>query len=251
MTDVRLSEALIARIKARAGDPARRSDDASLAANSVPMEDLLAGLPPIEDPAMRAHVDRAQGMLSRVMGMLGGGGGGFAAIGPGLGFSGGVMSFGGKVEVKPAPPPCAEARIAAAEAVLGFALPPALRQVYVEVADGGFGPGDGLYGLDALLAKWRELTHEPVGPQGQEWPRNLLPIAGEDWDLICLDRAGGRLIFWDVDEMADFEHEQESGDEAWNRAVKPEADSLEAWLERWLGGRTQAEQILDPDRGNT
>jgi len=241
MSDARLSEPLIARLKARAGDPARRSDDASLAANSVPMEDLLAGLPPIEDPAMRAHVDRAQGMLSRVMGMLGGGAGGFAAIGPGVGFGGGVMSFGGKPEVGPAPPPHDETRIAAAEAALGFALPPVLRQLYAGVADGGFGPGDGLYGLDALLAKWRELTHEPVGPQGQEWPRNLLPIAGQDWNLTCLDRASGRLIFWDVEEMADFEDEEEPGDEAWNRAFKPEADSLEAWLERWLGGRNKGE----------
>ncbi|WP_416486331.1 hypothetical protein [Streptomyces sp. CL12] len=39
------------------------------------------------------------------------------------------------------PAPVGGARIAQAEARLGFALHPLLRRLYREVADGGFGPG--------------------------------------------------------------------------------------------------------------
>ncbi len=245
MGDGRLSAELLERVRARAADPGRRSDNASLAANSVPIETLFAGLPPIQDPAIQAHVDHAQNMLSRMMGMFGGAGGGptFAAIGPGVGFAGGMMSLGGPAEAPPLPAPCGEGWLGATEASLGFALPPALRQLYAEVADGGFGPGGGLYSLDALTAKWRELTAEPVGPQGQAWPRNLLPIAGERWDLTCLDRDSGRLVFWDVEELADDE-EDDPGDAAWKRSFQPEAESLDVWLGRWLDGPTEAERIF-------
>ncbi len=42
-------------------------------------------------------------------------------------------------------PPVSEAAMLAAEARLGFALPPLLRRIYREVADGGDGhPGHGL-----------------------------------------------------------------------------------------------------------
>ena len=110
MGDGRLSAEMLERIRTRAADPGRRSDAASLAANSVPIDTLLAGVPPIQDPAIQAHVDHAQNMLSRMMGMFGGAGGGpiFAAIGPGVGFGGGMMSLGGPAEVPTLPAPCGE-----------------------------------------------------------------------------------------------------------------------------------------------
>ena len=110
----------------------------------------------------------------------------------------GVVATGPSGAAGPAPAPAEEADVAAAEAALGFRLPPALRQYYLQVADGGVGPGNGVYGLAALVAEHGELTADPVGPQGQPWPEHLLPVQGEGWDIVALDRDTGRLVFWDL-----------------------------------------------------
>ena len=144
----------------------------------------------------------------------------------------GVMSLGGAVESRPAPPPASEDAIAAAEAELGFALPAALRRLYLEVADGGVGPGGGIFGLSELVAKHHEMTDEPVGPQGQAWPPALLPIQGDDWDLVCLDRESGRLVYWDLEELDD-DDELPPDNPTWAASFVPEADDLETWLGAW------------------
>ena len=41
-----------------------------------------------------------------------------------------------------------EQAVLAAEAVFGYSLPPILRTVYLTVANGGFGPGYGIMGVD-------------------------------------------------------------------------------------------------------
>jgi len=236
-----LPQELIARVKARCADPARRSGASSLAANSVSLESLLGNMPRNPDPQMQNHVEQLQGMLANAMSMFskiaGDRGPTFGVCGPGVGEDGAqIVSFGG-----PAAPaeirPCAEGDIAATEAELGFALPEPLRQLYAEIGDGNFGPGEGVYTLRRLVAKWREMTDEPTGPDGEEWPRALLPISGQDWDLVCLDRDSGRLIYFDCEELAEEEPD------SWEKAFKPEADSLAAWLEQWLGEATPAEQI--------
>ncbi len=43
-------------------------------------------------------------------------------------------------------PPAKEEQLAATEALLGFPLPPLLRNIYAEFANGGFGPGAGIRG---------------------------------------------------------------------------------------------------------
>ncbi len=45
-------------------------------------------------------------------------------------------------------PPVSESDLVRAEALLGFRLPPLLRQLYLHVGNGGYGPGYGLYPLD-------------------------------------------------------------------------------------------------------
>ena len=166
-----ISSEIVGRIKARADDPAVRSQASGMAMSSTNLGSLLN--------------------LKAVIGSL----------------------------------PCMEADLKRAEAGLGFKLPSSLRQVYQQVADGRFGPGDGLYGLDVLVAKYHEMTAEPVGPDEQMWPANLLPISGSAWSLTCIDRDNGRLIFWDAEELA--EHGR------WDASFKPEAESLEAWLSHW------------------
>jgi hypothetical protein len=45
-------------------------------------------------------------------------------------------------------PPVSEDNLIRAEARLGFGLPPLLRELYLRVGNGGFGPGYGFYPLD-------------------------------------------------------------------------------------------------------
>ena len=84
----------------------------------------------------------------------------------------------------PLPGPAAPEAIAAAEAALGVALPPALRRLYAEVADGGFGPGEGLLSLERVVTQWRELRTGGQMPVGREWPASLLPVVSMEpgWD---------------------------------------------------------------------
>src|SRR6266446_3071138 len=109
-------------------------------------------------------------------------------------------------------PPATEAQVQRTEALLGFLLPPLLRSLYRELANGGFGPGGGLRGAvegygtigsplpneyrwlgDETLVKYHlsehlvNLTHVPEQWQQRDhskelklpydvWPRQLFPI---------------------------------------------------------------------------
>ena len=243
---------LVTRLRERAQDPARTSDDAALAAQSTSFEDELAAqraelaaqpedvqrevndyLGSINSPlagmiqnAVTGDGGQMRGLLG-ALGRLTGGRQLFAMTGSG------VMSLGGPVQLSPAPPPASEPDVLTAERDLGFALPPALRQLYLQVADGGVGPGGGVFSLAELVAKHRELTREPVGPQGQDWPAELLPIQGEDWDLVSVDRETGRLVYWDLEELDD-DDELPPDQPTWSASFVSEADSLETWLNDWL-----------------
>ena len=243
----RLSDGLVGRLREKAGSPAERSDASNLEANSPSAEEALGAVPKSSDPAVREYLDGMNsplaGMVSNmvtgdgsqatgVLGLLGSllGGNQMFAMG-----AGGTVAMGPK-KASVAPPPCTEDALVAAEGELGFALPGDLRHFYAAVADGGVGPGNGLYSLRELLAKWREMTAEPVGPRGQKWPANLLPIHGDRWDLTCVDRDSGALVYFDAEEI-------EYG--GWKKAFKREADSLEAWLGQWAGGRSAHQTVQD------
>ena len=188
---------------------------------------------------MQNHVAQLQALLANALSMFGKGpdgqGPALAMCGPGVGgVGGGIVSLGEPAE-PPEVLPCSEGDVAAAELQLGFALPEPLRRLYLEIGNGGFGPGDGLYALGRLIAKYLEMTEQPAGPNAEEWPASLLPINGNGWDLVAIDRVTGRLAAFDAEEI-----EEERG--GWARAFRPEADSLADWLEQWLAAPTPAEQ---------
>ena len=230
MTEI--APSLIERIAARANDSRRRTAGASLVADAQPLDlgALIADFQQHGSPAAKSMLGGAVGGMQKLMGAFGTGA---VVMGPG-----GLGRLGGE----PAQPradaaPATEKAVAAAAERLGRPLPPELRQLY-SIADGGFGPGGGLFPLEELVRRYTELTTEPFGPAGQEWPANLLPLFDYDPQWLCIDLESGRIVCWDPEELDD-----EESAEDWARTFIPEADSLGALMERWLAEPTAAERM--------
>jgi SMI1 / KNR4 family (SUKH-1) len=134
------------------------------------------------------------------------------------------------------PGPADPAAIAVVEARLGVTLPPAVRRIYGEVADGGFGPGEGLLPLDAVVDVFERLRAPDAMPRGRAWPAGLVPLVSMDPGWDCVDAATGRVIAWDPEELT-----ERSSETAFARAFRELFPSVEAWLSDWVGSKTQAE----------
>lgn len=134
-------------------------------------------------------------------------------------------------------PLATEADLAAVEGATGVTFPLDLRRLYLEVADGGFGPAPGLHPLRAVRDTYLDLTSTPPGRRGQAWPPALIPITTNNPGHHCVDAPSGAVIFWDEEELADG-----PSDRVWRRSFKPEAADLGAWLEAWVGSPSPEEQ---------
>ena len=119
--------------------------------------------------------------------------------------------------------------VAAAERALGMPLPPLLRRLYTEVADGGFGPGTGLLSVEALVRETRALRRGDVLPRNRTWPPALVPLLDRDPGWLCVDAGSGAIVEWDPEDL-----EERTGEERFRRSFTEIAPSLEAWLEKWL-----------------
>jgi len=223
---------LLKRIADRANDPMRRTAMSGVEANARPLDvDALTA-------DLRKHAaPQAQGLLGalgRMQSLFGDGMPGFAMMGPG-----GPVSVGMPTGPQSLAPPPGEAELARAEAAIGRPLPAEVRQLYA-IGDGGFGPGEGLLPLAKLVERYCDLTLEPYGPLGQDWPKNLLPLFDENPLLSCIDLDSGEMVAWDPEEIED-----EDSDEDWQKSFKLEHPSLAALMSQWLGERTVEEQVQD------
>jgi hypothetical protein len=224
-----ISDEQLERIAARAFDVQRRTHSSGVQANAQPLD-----LGRLADDLKRHGAPGAGGLLGafgKVAGMLGSIGGA-VAMGPD-----GPVRFAGDAPSPALAAPPGDARLASAEAEIGRPLPEELRRLYA-IADGGFGPGEGLFPLDQLVSRYRSMTREPFGPMGQDWPSNLLPLFEEDPVLLCLDLDGGSVIAWDPEEIEDEESEAD-----WRRSFKPEQPDLASLMDKWLGAPTQQEEL--------
>lgn len=137
-------------------------------------------------------------------------------------------------EPPPLLPPCEPAAVDRAEGRLGVRFPPLLRLLYTQVAEGGFGPGDGIFGLDRLVEEHE--SHAVDLAEGQElgtWPTGLLPLCQLDETLTaCIDctTPEGAIVGFEFDDL-DFDDPDTFDD-----AFSPRFPSLQAWLEAWLDG---------------
>jgi hypothetical protein len=133
-----------------------------------------------------------------------------------------------------------EAEVAEAEAALGVRLPAGLRRAYTEVANGGFGPGEGMLPLMRVATVHRELSSGAQLPRGRSWPAGLLPVVLRDPGWDCVDAATGRVVAWDPEDLS-----ERSSEARFRRSFSEIAPSVESWLGDWVVSKTQAELMQE------
>jgi hypothetical protein len=135
-------------------------------------------------------------------------------------------------------PPASEATVAEAEERLGFPFPPLLRRLYLEVGNGGFGPGFGLVGVEGGHEMNLERGYTVDGVyavmQAYKWPKRLLAIG--DWGCgrwICLE---GRFDHGNIVTLVE--------EELWVTDF-----TLQSFLEAWLDGLDMHAALFEPGEG--
>jgi SMI1/KNR4 family protein SUKH-1 len=165
-------------------------------------------------------------------------------------------------------PPASLEQLQATEAALGFPLPPLLRALYAEVANGGFGPGAGISGA---LGGYGSRTDEPASTivddyhfhsqvgyanLGRTGPVQLVDLAdyAQQWmptrsskGLLLLPYAVWPAQLVPLEDLGCCQHAcldcktgrvyctaPSASDEEYELGLI--ADSLEDYLERWLRG---------------
>ncbi|MEV1204449.1 hypothetical protein [Microbispora rosea] len=147
-------------------------------------------------------------------------------------------------------PPVSPDVVDEAERVIGHSLPPLLRRLYLEVANGGFGPGRGILSAPTRCAYHsRGITfyHEiwnarsdPYVPPGLVWLHNWGTAM---WSLVdCRDPAGP---MWIWDPMGPYQRPDRLGPEEGIKGdhsaltpqkLTPQNMTLAEWLTEWLRG---------------
>jgi hypothetical protein len=134
------------------------------------------------------------------------------------------------------PKPAALQDLERLEASLGVAFPAQLRRVYLEVANGGFGPGHGLLAVDRVAAEYKHLREWILGT-GHPWPDGLLPVVHRDPGWDCVEASTGRVVEFDPEEL-----DEDVGAAQFSRAFRELAPSVETWLEAWVVSPSPAER---------
>lgn len=143
------------------------------------------------------------------------------------------------------------AAMAADEGLLGFALPPLLKRLYVEVGNGGWGPGYGLLGLsggtkddlgETAVASYLSRREWVSGAQEERWPAGLLPIC--HWGCAiysCVDclQAGYPVVCFDPNLHNDGKD--------WSDALFAEGVGFEDWIALWAEGCNLWQRLYGDD----
>jgi len=219
-----LTDELIARLRARAADPAQRVDRRptvfSDRIRTLDLGQLLGDVRGLGASLRAVVADNQAGRVDP------------ATTAPADAIAADLSTPAERPPVAPATPVAIEQ----AEDELGFSLPPELRRLYLEVGDGAFGPSTGLLPIAAVAARYRSIAEEV--PRTQAWPDRLLPLVDDGSVIVALDASlqRGPVRSWDPDGLA-----ERSGDAPWRRSFDEVAPSLAAWLDGWLATRSPDE----------
>ena len=146
--------------------------------------------------------------------------------------------LGARESEEPAPlkplEPLAEKAVAKVEKTLGFRLPDELRQLYLELGDGGFGPYNGIRRLANWAKDYLKLRGELPAERGRDWPEALLPIVYRNGKRICVDRTSGAVLLW-------TKPPKRASEKKWLASFVPQSPSVGEWLERWVDTPTEVE----------
>jgi len=153
----------------------------------------------------------------------------------------------------PLPRPAAASELAKAESRLGYELPLLLKILYTEIANGGFGPGEGFLGVPSensprdqdLVQAFRDCSRRPR----LQWPGQLLPVIYCGCDVFfCIDCADAtnRIVMFDGD-LGDLEERDISEprslwpypDHIMPACFRTRVQSFEGFLDMWLTDETQ------------
>ena len=153
-----------------------------------------------------------------------------------------------KDKVKTPHPPVNETEIKKAETELGFPIPTLLKHLYLEVGNGGFGPGYGILGLDGghttdgglSIVKNYELfcQSDPQDPSWS-WPQGLLPFC--HWGCGIYSCASSLEPAFPV-KWFDPNGRGPAG-LPWDSAFSPNRPSFMDWIEAWLRGDNLWEEL--------
>lgn len=221
-------DALVARVRARADDSGRRLD--------LRPSEFSAWVETLDTDQLLDAAAAAQAQLARLAEQ-----GPLAAADPDAqALVAQLASAMARPDDRPLPSPATLDELAAAEASIGVALPVLLGRLYVEVANGGFGPGYGIVGVaggwtdrgDTLVDLTRSFRRgSPF--DAWAWPTGLLPICHlGDGMYACVDttRPGAPVVVWDPSGPDEDSEDDDGGDSDLTEV----APSLEEWLRRWL-----------------
>jgi hypothetical protein len=121
--------------------------------------------------------------------------------------------------------------VAEAEGALGRSLPPLLRRLYLEVGNGGFGPG---YGVLGVASGHRDDTGKTAVSLREGWkglPPALLPICHWGcaiYSFIDLSSSEGRMWGWDPNPVPN---------DQLHKALFRQELTFADWLGRWTEGQ--------------
>jgi hypothetical protein len=152
---------------------------------------------------------------------------------------------GGLVEKLPPLAPATPEAVEEAEQVIGHNLPPLLRRLYLEVGNGGFGPGYGLLGVpgghrDDLRNTAIDLYRKWHDGGDRELPGGPLPICYWGCGIYSfVDCRTEPHAMWACDPNPGVE------DDLFREHV-----TLADWLDQWIHGRLhQPALVEDPETG--
>jgi SMI1 / KNR4 family (SUKH-1) len=135
-------------------------------------------------------------------------------------------------------PPATFEEIHELEEATGLKLPEELRRVYLEVGNGGFGPGGGLLSLKSagkylhdwgILEAYLGFRDKSFTGIDREWFQNFLPFCSGGCDLLgVIDISNERVGFIQYEMLEDLEPVE--------NMIEWKAYSLKSWFEAWMNG---------------